>query len=679
MKRTRLGLRAFQLVLAVALLLLPQAAAAQTPAPEQPIPARIYVDAWEEVNALAARYDVWQVSRDGRSLVAGLRAGEIDALRAAGYRVEPEPGLLPAPPALTGSTAASGGIPGYTCYRTVEETYADLSALAASHPHLAEWVDIGDSWDKTQPSGSPGYDLHALVLTNEAQPGPKFAFALMAAIHAREYVTAEGAARFAERLVANYGTDPDVTWLLDHGALHVIPYANPDGRKFAEAGSYWRKNTNNDLCPGGDYGVDLNRNSSFKWNECEGSFCSSDDACYPTYRGAAPRSEPETQAVEAYLTSLFPDRRGPELTDPAPADTPGLFISLHSYSSLVLFPWGWTDAAAPNAAALQTLGRKFGFYTGYTVCQSGAPFCLYQTDGATDDWAYGDLGVAAYTFELGTEFFQQCSDFEQEIMPGLHDALLYAFKAARRPYQSPSGPEVVGVAAPAQVYAGDPVTVTATVSDARYYSGNDFLWGAEPVQDVAAVSVTVDAPPWAEGAPQLAMSAADGAFDSAQEDATVVLDGAALAPGRHTLFVAAQDAAGNTGVPGAAFVEVLPVLPYDLHAVGEAEQEKPGGPAARIFYTFDVQNTGALSATLAADVAGEWVAWAVLPASPLASLERTSVTLAVQVPPTATVGMSSTATITLWPHDDVTRQVTLHATTTVTAPVLHLPFVAHQE
>jgi hypothetical protein len=69
------------------------------------------------------------------------------------------------------------------------------------------------------------------------------------------------------------------------------------------------------------------------------------------------------------------------------------------------FPWGWTQTPAPNRQALQTLARKFGFYTGYPACQSGADGCIYMTDGTTDDFAYGELGVAAYTFELGTSFF----------------------------------------------------------------------------------------------------------------------------------------------------------------------------------------------------------------------------------------------------------------------------------
>ncbi|MEZ4615683.1 MAG: hypothetical protein R2867_09240 [Caldilineaceae bacterium] len=53
------------------------------------------------------------------------------------------------------SARQSAGIPGFPCYRTVEETYADLQDLATSHPTLARWVDIGDSWDKSTAGGAP--------------------------------------------------------------------------------------------------------------------------------------------------------------------------------------------------------------------------------------------------------------------------------------------------------------------------------------------------------------------------------------------------------------------------------------------------------------------------------------------------------------------------------------------
>ena len=41
-------------------------------------------------------------------------------------------------------------IPGYPCYRTVEETFAAAQAIATTHPDLATWVDVGDSWEKAR-------------------------------------------------------------------------------------------------------------------------------------------------------------------------------------------------------------------------------------------------------------------------------------------------------------------------------------------------------------------------------------------------------------------------------------------------------------------------------------------------------------------------------------------------
>ena len=91
--------------------------------------------------------------------------------------------------------------------------------------------------------------------------------AVVAEYHAREYTTAETALRFAEELVTGYGNNPDITWLLDYYEIHILPMANPDGRKWAEQGQLWRKNTdNNDGCATfPNYGTDLNRNLSFKW------------------------------------------------------------------------------------------------------------------------------------------------------------------------------------------------------------------------------------------------------------------------------------------------------------------------------------------------------------------------------------------------------------------------------
>ncbi len=512
---------------------------------------RVYFQNQAELNALANRIDIWEVNREGGYVLTRAPARVGRTLLQQGLHVSMGQGMVHRQ--YLGLQLAHPrtwhGISGYPCYRTVEETYDTFARLAERYPKLARWQDVGDSWEKVTPGGPEGYDLMAMVLTNQDVPGPKPKLFIIAAIHAREYVTAELATRFAEHLLANYGVDADITWLLDHYECHIMPQVNPDGRKKAETGELWRKNTDDDdgcTLPG-SVGVDLNRNSSFKWNHGGASSA----ACSEIYLGPEAASEPEVQAIQHYARSIFADHRGPGDSDAAPDDTSGVFITLHSYSQLVLFPWIWTDTQpAPNARQLQTLGRKFGYFNRYTVCSD----CLYSASGTTDDFVYGDLGVASYTFELGTQFFQSCNFFEQDIIPKNMPALLYAFKAARQPYLDALGPDVLDVtlSAPA-VAAGTPITLTASADDTRYASGQQ---GEEPVQVLAAARYTLDAPSW-ENAPAHIMRARDGAFDATTEIITAQIDTTGLTPGRHTLFIEAQDADGNWGVPTAIFLTII--------------------------------------------------------------------------------------------------------------------------
>ena len=195
------------------------------------------------------------------------------------------------------------GISGYPCYETVEETYAEARSIADDNPNLASWIDVGDSWEKT--AGLGGYYMRVLVLTNSAISGDKPKFFATAAIHAKEYTTAPLCLLFAKYLVDNYAIDADATWILDHHEVHLMLHTNPDGRKKAETGLSWRKNTNQNYCgaTSNDRGADLNRNFEYQWGCCNGS---SGDECDNNYRGPYAASEPEIQAVQAYMRSIFP-------------------------------------------------------------------------------------------------------------------------------------------------------------------------------------------------------------------------------------------------------------------------------------------------------------------------------------------------------------------------------------
>jgi len=475
-------------------------------------------------------------------------AEDIDRLTAAGLQVEVVKDWVARPRLdLLAALAQTTGIPGYPCYRTVEETFATAQAIVNDHPDIAAWIDVGDSWEKFASVG--GYDMMVLRLTNSAIPGPKPKLFLTGAMHAREYATAELVTRFAEYLVDGYGTDPDATWILDHHEVHLMLQTNPDGRKQAETGLSWRKNTNQNYCgpTSNDRGADLNRNFTFEWNCCGGS---SDDECYATYHGPYPASEPETQAVEAQMSGLFPDQRGPELNDPAPDDATGIYIDVHAYGRLVLWPWGFTDDPPPNATQLQTLGRKFAYWNDHSPKQA---FGLYPTDGTSDEHAYGELGVAAYCFEVGTSFFQSCSYFEGSIVPGNIPALLYAAKVVRTPYMTPSGPDATDLAVSSgSVPPGTAVTLSGTIDDTRYNNSN----GTEPTQNVAAAEYYVDEPPWGTSPTAVPMSPSDGSFDSTVEGVEVAVDTTGWSEGKHILFVRGQDVNGNWGAFSAVFVTI---------------------------------------------------------------------------------------------------------------------------
>ena len=519
----------------------PQAQVPETPTtvPGETVVVRLYVDDRADLDRVAGRLDIWEVHYDQGFAIVAVGPEQYAWLEGLGYRLEIDT-------ARTEQMRNLLGIPGYLCYRTVEETYATLQQLATDYPDLTDLLDIGNSWEKWSPGGLDGYDLYRLRITNQAVPGPKPTFLLMAEIHAREYGTAEIATRFAEYLLHNYGTDPEITFFVDYHNIDIVPMDNPDGRKHAETGEYWRKNTDSDdgCSYSSSWGVDLNRNYAFKWSCCGGS---SGDPCDETYRGPSAASEPETQAIQNLVMNTFPDQRGPGDTDPAPDDATGLFITLHSAAALVLWPWGWTGTDAPNGAQLQTIGQKLATYNGYTPQQSND---LYTTDGTTDDWTYGNLGIASFTYELSGTFFEPCSSFESTVYPDNLDSLLYAMKIPDTPYLTVYGPDALDAAAvPGLIITGDPVQITTTLNDED--NGDQTIQAAE----YYIVPLHADTPPGAPGT-GLAMQPADGNWGSTIETVVADIDTSSLGTGTYLLAVRGQDAGDHWGPFTAAFLIV---------------------------------------------------------------------------------------------------------------------------
>lgn len=587
---------------------------------------RVYFGSQAQLQTLAATLDVWEVQKAAGYLLAQVGPRQLAQLHAGGLRVEPQAVLYPQSlvPQIAGNPTS---IPNFPCYRTVEETFATLANLAAAYPNLAQTIDIGDSWRKQSSGGSLGYDLWLLRLTSAARNGPKARLFILAETHARELATSETALRLAETLLQNYGSNAEMTWLLDENEIYILPMANPDGRKLAETGLYWRKNVNpgDGTCSANTFGVDLNRNTSYQW----GGEGASPDPCDTNYYGVGPASEPETQALQNYLTSLFPDRRGPLPGDPAPLNTGGLLISLHSYGGMVLWPYGWTADPAPNQAQLASLGQKLAFRNGYNPIPISE---LYLASGGIDDWAYGELGLSAFTIEMGTAFFETCASFESTVWPANRSALLYAAKAARRPYQTPAGPEVLlPQFTPAGAPSGSPLLLSASVDATRSLGGLP--------QTVKAARFTLDAPSWNPAAHPAGLTPLDGAFDSGTENIRGALNTCGLASGQHTVFLEGQAADGSWGVPSAVF---FTVMPPESGSPLRADQPCQGGqPGSWVTYAITVQNPGSasarftLSATttgLAGEPAPTWETSAPTSIGPLGAGEKLTFSVQVHLP-----------------------------------------------
>jgi carboxypeptidase T len=548
---------------------------------------RVHGVAPHRIEELRQYGDVWGRDWEQDFVVMQVGPGQRAALERLGYPVETdadETGRLADFLAIDRAAwqlLGVGGIPGYPCYRTVDETHATLEQLVAAHPQHARLDLIGQSWQAVHNEAEG--DILALVIGNQTSPHPRAPLVVMAAQHARELTTAETATRFAELLLEERDVDGDIAWLLDHREIHVIAQQNPDGRRRVEQGqTSWRKNHNANACGSGTFpGVDLNRNSPLFW----GTF-SSGDPCNQAFRGVAPSSEPETVAVEAYMEAVFDRQWPPDPGAPVPSDAEGIFLSLHSFGRMVLLPWeglgGQNENNAPNHDQLTILGRKLGFHTDYAVARWQL---LGPAGGTTVDFAYDEFGVAAYTLELGTTFLQPCGDFESTIWPAMREALLYTAKAAERPYQAPWGPDVLSLEAAFDPTA-DQIELGAVADGTRYFRGNVTEPPAQdPIFAIVGAVASFDVPP------HLAAETFSLSLDGS--GSVVSVSGAIPPPSaldqRRLLFVAATDAGGHTGPPTAVWVRglgeaVVVVEPASLSL------EVPSGETA--VETLEVGNLG---------------------------------------------------------------------------------------
>ena len=207
------------------------------------------------------------------------------------------------------------------------ETYLDY--LASTYDFV-DVESIGQSYE-----GRPMRVIKAC----KGGCGNKPAMWIDGGIHAREWISPASVSWMMKELIENDADHPELLEKLD---WYILAIVNPDGYAYTRSSDrMWRKtrSTYEDQdynC----YGTDANRNWGYHWNDGG----SSDYGCAETYMGPSAFSEVENQNIRDFVY--------------AHKDQIKFFNTIHSYSQLILLPWGFTYENAPGYEKLMTLATK---------------------------------------------------------------------------------------------------------------------------------------------------------------------------------------------------------------------------------------------------------------------------------------------------------------------------------
>jgi hypothetical protein len=302
-------------------------------------------------------------------------------------------------------------------YHNYTEIVDTVLFLNATYPNIVDAFSIGKSWQNRT--------IYCIRLTNESNVAPKPKLLFIGYHHAREPISLELPLYFAVETATDYGFNETVTRMLDHSEIYIVVALNVDGIEAFRRNEWQRKNSHPfdedgdgllDEDPPDDVngdghidffyyfangtaprfegvdddhdglfnedwvgGVDLNRNYGYQWNAtCDSG---SDDPSAEDFRGLAPFSEPETQAVR----------------DLALQDSFKYAVSFHSGTEDILYPWGYADVPTPDDGVFREVAGNLSALTGAPYERSAE---MYTTSGVWDDWMYANRSTLAFTCEI---------------------------------------------------------------------------------------------------------------------------------------------------------------------------------------------------------------------------------------------------------------------------------------
>ncbi|KAJ4245024.1 hypothetical protein NW762_014231 [Fusarium torreyae] len=260
----------------------------------------------------------------------------------------------------------------FKSYHNLEQHFQFLSDLHASLPNNSEIFSAGKSVQNRE--------LRGIHLWGNGAQGKNPAIIWHGNVHAREWITAMG----------YKNNDALIRDTLDSYDFYIMPIVNPDGFVYTtKTDRLWRKNRQKyprHSC----IGTDINRNWPYKWDVPGGA---SEYPCDETYRGVEAGDTPENQALVNHTMTI--------------SKNTGIrsYVDWHSYSQLILLPYGYSCSAKANNLRTQmdvasgvadAIRKVHGLEFEYgPTCET-----IYQTSGESSDWVFD---VAKAEFSWGIE------------------------------------------------------------------------------------------------------------------------------------------------------------------------------------------------------------------------------------------------------------------------------------
>lgn len=244
-------------------------------------------------------------------------------------------------------------------YYTYTSLRAEMLNLEATYPNLAMTRIHGQSVQ--------GRDIMSIkVSDNVTVDEPEVEIRWDGNIHGDEKSSMEVAIYLVKELLENYGTDPEITALVDSREFWFTPMVNPDGNT-----SHSRYNSN---------GVDLNRDYGNQWAAAGGS--------------TAPYSQPETQAMLELITD----------------NQFVCGIAGHGGTEMLIYCWSYTEDSTYDVDMYQDIQQGFQSLTSYTGGQSA--HVLYQVNGSSKECDYATGNGLGFTHEISYDKTPDYSEIE---------------------------------------------------------------------------------------------------------------------------------------------------------------------------------------------------------------------------------------------------------------------------